>query len=151
MSDEEEKKSSIEEGPGEKTEQMKEPNQMLIWKNTMDDGMLPFSGLSALQSEKDPKELKDFDHPDSFSGNLVTEKITKTEDMFDKESGQKYPLKQILYCPTKDSYVQIKKYIVESNSYVCRVIVVNESETSPDITVPEKDLWRKIKVNVQLI
>ena len=151
MSDEEEKKDCHGEGLGEKSEQMKEPNQMLIWKNTMDDGMLPFSGLSAIQSEKDPKDLKDFDHPDSFSGNLVTEKITKTEELHDKESGQKYPLKQILYCPTIDGYVQIKKYIVESNSYVCRVIVPNEVETSPDVTISEKDLWRKIKVNVQLI
>ena len=151
MSDEEEKKSSHEECCGEKPEQMKEPNQMLIWRDTMDDGLLPFSGLSVLQSEKDPKDLKDFDHPDSFSGNLVTEKITKIEEMHDKENGQKYPLKQILYCPTIDSYVQIKKYIVESNSYVCRVIVPNEVETSPDVTISEKDLWRKIKVNVQLI
>ena len=78
-----------------------------VWKNTMEDGFLPFKHITENDKEYAKKQLKDFEDPFEFTGEYMTLNITKlgSKDVIKPESKQKFDLKSIVYCKDLNNYV----------------------------------------------
>ena len=102
--------------------------QPVIWRKTLNDGTLPFTGFTPLAQEKEHKALqKGFVNLAEFEGDLVTTSLCKVR--------KGAALKEVMYCRSLDCLVQLKKQTDEG--FKCRLVVQTQTtELCTSLSLP---------------
>ena len=114
-----------------------------MWKDTMEDGIIPFGTYSTKEKELDKKQVKNWaggykEFSDAFVITNIDKKYDnnernkkKEEEKDEKKIIQRYEQKSILYCKTLDCYVQVKSFNTNDEqkdtnkaipTYECRIM-----------------------------
>jgi len=94
----------------------------------MVDGVLPFTGLTGLEKELEKKVASKSKQPTDHEGNLISLDLLKTKYQKQEIKEQSFALKEIVFCKSRNLYVQLKKFDLEKQSYLCRLIQKEQKE-----------------------
>ena len=93
-------------------------NKTFVWRDTLSDGFLPFREFTTAYSEMTKKNIKESQLFEEKNQTLV--KTFGDAEIFNASTGQKFSLKDWLYCKKLKAYVYPRKYDEEKRTYQCR-------------------------------
>lgn len=82
-----------------------------------------------------------------FKENIINENLYEIKNGNTKEK-QRFPLNQILYCSSLNSFVQTKKFYEDEDKYKCRVIK-QASSTEKEELISTSDLSYNFAIKVE--